>query len=141
MRKTSGLAFALMLINLLGTAQTAFADRTVVFHRSEADLQNCIARYQKALDIGSPLEADRVCANYNDQNLDCAVSVMREYRVKEHRPAIQVCIMRYTDGAARRCAIDRLEAAKRAGEIPDLGTIIDECKRGITGARRMTQPA
>lgn len=120
--------FGLMLI-LSGLS--AFGRETRVFQRSDENLRDCISRYQRALGIKSSIEADRACANYTDQNLDCALSVMREYGVTQHRAAIEVCIMRYSNATARRCAINMMENARQIGERVDLPTYLKKCKNGV----------
>lgn len=95
---------------------------------SPAEVDACKRTYAERLNIRIGIEADRVCANYPRDILDCAVGVNHDFGTQDHRAAISLCTMKFSDGTLRRCAIDAATRTRSAGQTVDLARVIDDCR-------------
>lgn len=100
----------LILLLLIGAADLASA---IQFQRE--DVLACTHRYKAPLGIQFTAEIQSVCENYTDGNLDCAINIMSEYGVKEYKPALNLCVMKFSKPRIQSCVIRDIGAVRRAG--------------------------
>lgn len=114
------------LLSMVSSVESSRA-QTPVFQRSPQEIAVCTAKYKSPLKIDFSVEIDRLCSNYPDENLDCAVGVMREYRVNFYRPALDACLLRFRNAALSRCVFDHMNETKKSGREVVIPSAIDEC--------------
>ena len=107
------------------------------FQRS--DLEACAQRYGNVLGISDSQELQRVCANYKNENLDCAVAVIRQYGDRDHRSAIKICIMEFSEPRLRSCALGKMNEVQAQGRQVNITASIEDCRKPAPAPS--TQPA
>lgn len=108
------------------------------------DLERCAQTRMVEMKIATMSEAREICENYTDENLNCAANTMRTYNTGEYYPAIQYCILEFSNKSLQRCIRGKLNDSLRAG-IPGKITLArveceDERSRPVT-TRRDPVPA
>lgn len=128
--------------SLLVSGSLIFAQQTKRFSRTQMQIDECLQKFRARLNIQFGAEAERVCANYTDENLNCAAGIMLDYRVTDHQDAIKVCLLKFRSGGAtlNRCTLDAMGRAVREGLAPNISEIISRCERGDVQPRTVTPP-
>lgn len=114
-----------LIANIL-FALTAQSSLAATFQRQ--DINRCVGYYMSKLGVDEN-EMRRVCSNYTDDNLDCAVNLMRSYGTSDHRGAIKVCILPLNrEASTKDCTVKKMSEARSQGQSIDIPSFISDCR-------------
>ena len=108
------------------TALTWLSAEAQRFQRN--DVEGCATTRMQEMGIATMDEAREICQNYTDDNLNCAANTMRTYKTDEYYPAIQYCILKFSNRALQGCMRDKMNVSLRAGTPANISLARVECE-------------